>query len=231
MAVDPKVLADVKTILRDSLRLGDDIVIDEEMALVGGSIDIDSIDILLVISNIEKHFGIKIPNEAVGRTAFASVGTLAKYVDDNRELLKVSPAVAMAPMEALGKLPHGAEFRFVSSLGELKAGKGAVGYWAVTGEEYFLKGHFPGRPIVPGVLITEGLAQVAGIAISDGSGSALLASVNVRFVSAVVPPASIELRAERVGETGVCEVVASVGGRVVAQGTVELVMGELRLGR
>lgn len=230
MAVDPNVLADVKTILRDSLRLGDDIAIDEEMALVGGTIDIDSIDILLVISNIEKHFGIKIPNEAVGRAAFATVGTLAKYVDDNKELLKAPPPGAgeTSPMEALGRLPHGPEFRFVTAVRELNAGKAAVGQWAVGGEELFLKGHFPGRPVVPGVLIAEALAQVAGIAMSAPVGTnVLLGAVNVKFVSAVVPPASIELRAERVGESGAFEVVASVGGRTVAQGTVEMVLGSM----
>ena len=71
-------------ILRVDLKLGPDVVIDEKTPLLGGDYDLDSLDILLLVTSIEKKFEMKIPNEAVGRDAFASVGTLARFIDESR---------------------------------------------------------------------------------------------------------------------------------------------------
>lgn len=71
----------VKEVLRESLKLGEDAPIADDMPLIGGEYDLDSLDILLVVTNIEKQFAIKIPNESVGREAFASVTTLAGFVE------------------------------------------------------------------------------------------------------------------------------------------------------
>ncbi len=72
-------------ILRVDLKLGPDAVIEEDMPLMEGDHDLDSLDILLLVTSIEKRFGIKIPNEEVGRDAFETVGTLAAYIDKARE--------------------------------------------------------------------------------------------------------------------------------------------------
>ena len=74
----------VKLVLRDCLKLGPEAVITDEMPLVGGVHDLDSLDILLIVTSMEKEFGIKIPNESVGRAAFATVSTLAGFVDSMR---------------------------------------------------------------------------------------------------------------------------------------------------
>jgi len=60
-------------------------------------------------------------------------------------------------------LPHGPEFRFVDRMISLTPGKTGVGEYHVRGDEYFLRGHLPGEPILPGVLLVEAAAQVAGI--------------------------------------------------------------------
>jgi len=60
-------------------------------------------------------------------------------------------------------LPHRYPFLFVDRIIELELWKRAVGIKNVTSNEYFFKGHFPKRPIMPGVLIVEALAQVGGV--------------------------------------------------------------------
>ena len=225
--LDPHLLDQIKAMLRRDLKLGPDVDVTGDMPLIGGPIDIDSIDILLVVSSLEKQFQIKIPSEAIGRSAFSSVASLAKYVQDNRETLRAAPAApaAATPIDWLSRLPHGPEFRFITGIREVNNGKAAIAYWSVRGDEYFLKGHFPGRPIVPGVLLTEALAQLAGIAASgDGvDNNGVLASADMRFLAPVVPPANVELQATVTGSRDrlrQVEVIASVGGHPVARGSV-----------
>lgn len=62
--------------------LGDEAVIADEMPLIGGEFDFDSIDVLMVVTSIEREFGVKIPNEAVGRAAFETVTALAGFVQE-----------------------------------------------------------------------------------------------------------------------------------------------------
>jgi 3-hydroxyacyl-[acyl-carrier-protein] dehydratase len=64
---------------------------------------------------------------------------------------------------ALELLPHGPEFRFVDRLIQLDPGKEGAGEYTLRGHEPFLRGHFPGQPIMPGVLLIEAVAQLAGI--------------------------------------------------------------------
>lgn len=230
--LDPILLDQIKAMLRRDLKLGSDIEVTGDMPLIGGPVDIDSIDILLVVSSLEKQFQIKIPSEAIGRSAFATVASLAKYVQDNRETLKAAPAAStlMSNSDWLARLPHGPEFLFVTGVREINPGKAALGFWSVHGDEYFLKGHFPGRPIVPGVLITEALAQLAGIA-SSGDGvdqNGVLASADMRFLAPVLPPSIIELQATVTGSRDKLrqvEVIASVGGQPVARGSVMIHFG------
>jgi len=60
-------------------------------------------------------------------------------------------------------LPHRHPFLFVDSITELEVGERVVGIKNVTINEYFFTGHFPGKPIMPGVLVIEAMAQVGGI--------------------------------------------------------------------
>jgi beta-hydroxyacyl-ACP dehydratase FabZ len=65
--------------------------------------------------------------------------------------------------EIMGLLPHGYPFLLVDRVVELEMGKRIVGIKNVTINEPFFQGHFPGQPIMPGVLIVEAMAQTAGI--------------------------------------------------------------------
>jgi len=64
---------------------------------------------------------------------------------------------------ALDSLPHGPEFRFLDRLITLDPGTFGIGEYAVKGDEYFLRGHFPGSPFMPGMLMIEAVAQLAGV--------------------------------------------------------------------
>lgn len=228
--VDPVLLEQIKTILRRDLKLGPAAHIADDMPLVGGEMDLDSLDILLLVSSIEKQFGIKIPSEAVGRWVFQDVSTLARYVQDNRDVLKsptAAPASTTATVDWLARLPHGPEFRYVSRVDEVVIGQSARGTWIVTGNEDFFKGHFPGNPIVPGVLLVEAMAQLAGLTASDsGAKSGKIVHVDIRFDQPIAPPAEITLTAkvtQTVDQLLRCEVAASTSANVVAaRGSVTL---------
>jgi len=60
-------------------------------------------------------------------------------------------------------LPHRYPFLLVDRITEIELGKSVVGYKNVTANEHFFQGHFPGNPIMPGVLIIEAMAQVGGV--------------------------------------------------------------------
>jgi 3-hydroxyacyl-[acyl-carrier-protein] dehydratase len=230
--VDSGLLERLKSILRRDLKLGPNADVPDDMPLIGGQMDLDSLDILLLVSSVEKQFGIKIPNEAVGRTMFASVSTLAAFIQQSQERMGGelgggTSATAVPATDWLALLPHGPTFRYVSTVSDVKPGQSARGQWRVDGSEAFFAGHFPSQPIVPGVLLIESLAQLAGIALAAGKGTTrgMLVHADVRFESPVPPPATIDLEVttgRQMGELHQCDVVASVAGKVVARGLVAL---------
>ncbi len=75
----------------------------------------------------------------------------------------MSGAVCLNLEEILRYLPHRYPFLLVDRILELVPGKFIVGLKNVTFNEPFFQGHFPGRPIMPGVLIIEAMAQVGGV--------------------------------------------------------------------
>ena len=229
----PDILRRVKIIMRRDLKLGDDMAISDDMAFFGGEADIDSLDVLLLLGSVEKEFAIKIPNEAVGRQVFESVATLVNYVEDqvNRQPGAASSTnrSASAVSDPLARLPHGPEFRFVTRVIAIRPGESTEAIWSVNGTEAFFAGHFPGRPIVPGVLLAEAMAQAAGLAIPTeslvGEVDGKLVQVDVRFEQPVVPPADITLRCQLVRSVGGLHqftVTASVGTMVVSRGGLTL---------
>ncbi len=96
--------------------------------------------------------------------------------------------------EIMGILPHRFPFLMVDRILEMEPGKRIVGIKNVTINEPFFQGHFPGHPVMPGVLIIEAMAQVAGILAYLSSADEIRNKVsyfmsidNARFRKPVVP--------------------------------------------
>ena len=137
---------------------------------------------------------------------------------------------------ALSSLPHGPEFRFLDRLVNLEPGKSGSGEYTVRGDEPFLRGHFPGQPIFPGVLLLEATAQLAGtVAQSDPQvapmpGLKLTAARNVKILGTAQPGEVIRLEARVTGRLGnlvQAQATASVHGRAVLQAELTL-SGEVK---
>ncbi len=130
----------------------------------------------------------------------------------------------------IDRLPHRPPFLFVTEVvcADPAAFEAA---WHVEGSEEFLRGHFPGNPIVPGVLIVEALAQVAGLQLISRGGDdphvGMLVQSEIRFRKPVRPPARIALNVSQDGGLGALHrfaVRASVDGHTVADGSLVLVI-------
>ena len=124
-------------------------------------------------------------------------------------------------------LPHREPFLLLDEVVELEPGSHVVARKTVREDEWYLAGHFPGRPVMPGVLIVEAMAQAGAVAVlseEENRGRlALFAGIDdVRFKRIVEPGDELELRCdlERVrGPIGKGKASAHVGGKLAARGT------------
>lgn len=128
------------------------------------------------------------------------------------------PADSLAA--ALAALPHGPEFRFLDRLLELVPGQSGVGEYRVHGDEPFLRGHFPGQPLLPGVLLIEAAAQLAGVVAQSDPQIGPLDGLKLTAVRAAKITGSA-----RPGET--IRIVARVNGRLgpLIQAEAEVTLG------
>jgi 3-hydroxyacyl-[acyl-carrier-protein] dehydratase len=123
-------------------------------------------------------------------------------------------------------IPHRYPFLLVDRILEIEPMKKAVGIKNVTANEQFFQGHFPGKPIMPGVLLLEAMAQVGGVAMLYGeefSGKlAVFAGIDrVKFRRPVVPGDQVRMVAEIIkvrGTMGKIWAEAFVDGELVAEG-------------
>ena len=133
--------------------------------------------------------------------------------------------------KALGFLPHGPEFRFIDRLLTLDPGKHGVGEYKLRGDEPFLRGHFPDQPLMPGVLLIEAAAQLAGtVAQSDPqipplAGLKLTALRGAKILGTARPGEVVRVEARlsgRLGNLVQASASASVNGQLVLQAELTL---------
>ena len=122
-------------------------------------------------------------------------------------------------------LPHREPFIFIDAVVALEPGESAVCTRHFAATEPFFRGHFPGRPLVPGVILTEAAAQTAGIA-AGGKGSYHLSAIRqMKFLQPVPPDGVVEFAAAKMGGMGGLlqfRVSARVAGELVAEGIIIL---------
>lgn len=134
--------------------------------------------------------------------------------------------------EIMRVLPHRFPMLLVDRVLEVEPGKKAVGIKNVTVDEWFFAGHYPERPIMPGVLIVEAMAQVAGFAMLDmaehkGKLPYFTGIDKVKFRRPVVPGDQLRIEATVAkvrGSMGRTEVKAFVDGQVASEGLLSFVL-------
>lgn len=131
-------------------------------------------------------------------------------------------------------IKHRYPFLLVDRVLELEEGKRAVGIKNVTANEEFFNGHFPGYPIMPGVLIVEALAQVSAIVMLTKEGNegrlGLLAGIDkCRFKRQVKPGDQLRLEVEItrvIGPIGKGKGIATVDGEIVCETELVFAFGD-----
>jgi len=142
----------------------------------------------------------------------------------------MSEGAAIGPLDikrVMAALPHRYPMLLVDRVESLDPEKGIVAIKAVTINEPFFQGHFPGRPIMPGVLIVEALAQAAGVLAVEALGLAgsgklvyFMAIEGAKFRAPVEPGVLLKLEVEFVQKrASVCKFAgrASVDGKLAAE--------------
>ena len=132
-------------------------------------------------------------------------------------------------------IPHRAPFLWIDRVEELEPGVRCVAVKLVDPADPIFAGHFPTKPILPGVLLIEAVAQTAGVMLGSaagdktGGGSALLGAVNrFKFLKPVTPGQELRIETKMLTELGRMACVGGtvwVDGEMVANGELSVVSG------
>ena len=135
--------------------------------------------------------------------------------------------------EIMEIIPHRHPFMLIDTIEELEEGTRALGRKCVSFNEPFFAGHFPGEPVMPGVLMVEALAQVGAVAIlslEENKGkTAYFGAINhARFKRKVVPGEKLRLECQIIkqkGPMGIGQATATVDGKVAVSAELTFMIG------
>ena len=135
--------------------------------------------------------------------------------------------------EIMEIIPHRQPFLLIDTIEELEPGKRALGKKCVSMGEPYFGGHFPGNPVMPGVLIIEALAQTGAVAIlsqPEWKGkTAYFAGINqAKFKQKVVPGDTLTLETEIIkvkGPIGIGKATARVNGKLACSAELTFAIG------
>lgn len=136
--------------------------------------------------------------------------------------------------EIMEIIPHRSPFLLIDTIEELEEGKRAVGKKCVSFNEPYFAGHFPGNPVMPGVLIIEAMAQVGAVAMLGmeewkGKTAYFVGIDNAKFKNKVLPGdvLMIETKIVKVkGPIGMGEATATVNGKLCAKAELTFAIGD-----
>ncbi len=155
-------------------------------------------------------------------------------MSDTTEIKEERVPNTLTASEIAEILPHRYPFALVDKITDYESGKWAKGIKCVTMNEPFFQGHFPGHPVMPGVLILEALAQTGAVALlslPEYKGKiALFGGVkNARFKQQVTPGDVLELSCEVVemkGPVGIGKAKATVNGKIACRAELVFAVAE-----
>ena len=135
--------------------------------------------------------------------------------------------------EIMDIIPHRYPFLMLDSIEELEPGVRALGKKCVSVNEPYFQGHFPGNPVMPGVLIMEALAQAGAVAILSqpewNGKTAYFAGIDkAKFKKKVVPGDKLRLECEIIkqkGPVGVGKATATVDGKIAVTAELTFMIG------
>ena len=212
----------------NTIVLDGDRVVDNQLRFPDECIRHKILDLMGDLAILNRRLGVHIIASKSGHTQNCELAAALA-----REIIKVeNPHGIMDIREIMDCLPHRYPFLLIDRILELEEKKRVVALKNMTGNEHFFQGHFPGQPIMPGVLQIEALAQAGAIMMlgeyrGKGKLAVLMSAEGIKWRRQVVPGDCLHLHAEAEkmkGRIGVVRTWATVDDEVTVEATIKFAL-------
>lgn len=213
---------------KNTVVLDGDRVVDNELRFPNECVRHKILDLIGDLAILNRRLGVHIVASRSGHRQNCELAAALA-----QEIVKAeNPRGIMDIREIMDCLPHRYPFLLIDRILELEEKKRVVALKNMTGNEHFFQGHFPGQPIMPGVLQIEALAQAGAIMMlgeyrGKGKLAVLMSAEGVKWRRQVVPGDCLLLHAEAEkmkGRIGVVRTWATVDGEVTVEATIKFAL-------